>query len=346
MSEENERMSSEDKFLGVRTTITPTESNSEGEELTVTDDIDIEVVDDRPSEDQRAPAAKKVDDDVELSDDELSQLGSRAQKRIKKLKWEYHEERRAKEKADRLASEAVNYTQNLQGENQRLLKLVHDSQKALTERSQYGAEAALAVAQENYKKAHESGDSEQIMAAQQNLTAAQLAQAAAPDVSQKVIDNWKSQVMAEQRQAHREQPEEEFRVPEPDARAVEWQEANPWFGNDKEMTSFAYGVHEKLVADEGVDPTSEEYYELINKRMEEVFPAHFSNNVSASQDSVIVETAPRRKASPVVAPASRNSGARSRQITLTRTQVKLADRLGITPEQYAAQLMKERERMV
>ena len=179
------------------------------------------------------------------------------------------------------------------------------------------------------------------MAAQQNLTAAQLAQAAAPDVSQKVIDNWKSQVMAEQRQAHREQPEEEFRVPEPDARAVEWQEANPWFGNDKEMTSFAYGVHEKLVADEGVDPTSEEYYELINKRMEEVFPAHFSNNVSASQDSVIVETAPRRKASPVVAPASRNNGAVPRKVVLTSTQVSLAKRLGLTPQQYAQQLLKE-----
>jgi hypothetical protein len=341
MSEDRERMSSEDKFLGVRTTIVPPEPDSKGSGAAPIDEIEVEVVDDRPEEDQRTPVTSKADDDIELSDDELSQLGSRAQKRIKKLKWEYHEERRAKETSDRLASEAVNYTQNLQGENKRLLRLVQDSQKALTERSKYGAEAALAIAQENYKKAHESGDSEQIMAAQQNLTAAQLAQVAAPNVSQKVIDDWKDQVLIEQRQSSQEQPQEQLYVPEPDSKALEWQEENPWFGTDKEMTSFAYGVHEKLVADEGIDPTSEEYYELINKRMGEVFPTHFGSNVSGSHDSVVVETASRRRASPVVAPAARNNGAIPRKVTLTSTQVSLAKRLGLTPQQYAQQVIKE-----
>jgi hypothetical protein len=341
MSQDTETMSSEDKFLGVRTTITPTEPDSEEMEPTVSDDIDIEVVDDRPEADRRRPTVQTMDDD---DGQELDDYSQDVKKRIKKLTRRFHDERRAKEDATRLSDEAINYTQSLQGENQRLLRLVQDSQKALTERSQYGAEAALAYAQENYKKAHESGDSEQIMAAQQHLTNAQLAQASAPEVSQKVIEQWKSNVLAEDRQMRQQQPQQQQympEAPEPDPRAVEWQEQNPWFGADKEMTSFAYGVHEKLVTDEGVDPTSEEYYELINKRMEEVFPAHFSSNASESQGSVVVETAPRRKASPVVAPAARNNGAVPRKVVLTSTQVSLAKRLGLTPQQYAKQLLKE-----
>ncbi len=265
---------------------------------------------------------------------------NRAQKRIKKLKWEYHEERRAKEASDRLANEAVNYTQNLQVENQRLLKLVQDSQDALTEQSKSRASASLTIAQENFKRAHESGDSEQITVAQQQLTNAQLAQAYAPAVSQKIIDNWKQQVMAEDRQVANQQQQYVPEPIQPDAKAMEWQDRNSWFGTDKEMTSFAYGVHERLVTDEGIDPESEQYYELIDSRMKEVFPTQFGSNGQRTSSTMVVDTAPPLKKS-VVASASRNSGARPRTIRLTETQVKLAERLGITPQQYAAQVMKE-----
>jgi hypothetical protein len=337
MSDETGRMSEEDKFLGVKTTIEPpTDVNTSVDE----GEVKIEVVDDRPEEDQRASGSETPEDDGTATDQELSQLGNRAQKRIKKMKWEYHEERRAKEASDRLANEAVNYTQNLQIENQRLLKLVQDSQGALTEQSKSRASASLAIAQENFKKAHESGDSSQIADAQQQLTNAQLAQAYAPAVSQKIIDNWKQQVMAEDQQlaSHQQQA-----IPEPiqpDGKAVEWQGRNPWFGTDKEMTSFAYGVHERLVGDEGIDPESEEYYQLIDSRMKEVFPTQFGSNGQRTSSTMVVDTAPPQKKS-VVASASRNSGAKSRTVRLTETQVRLAQRLGLTPQQYAAQVMKE-----
>jgi hypothetical protein len=107
------------------------------------------------------------------------------------------------------------------------------------------------------------------------------------------------------------------------------------------MTSFAYGVHERLVGEEGIDPDSDEYYKLIDNRMKEVFPTHFGSSPTHSGNTVVVDTASRRKANPVVAPASRNNGAPSHKVTLTHTQVKLAERLGITPQQYAAQLIKE-----
>ncbi len=339
MSEETGRMTEEDKFLGVRTTIEPPETETSAD----VGEIAVEVVDDRPEDDQRGVPASKSEDDGLATDQELTQLGNRAQKRIKKLKWEYHEERRAKEASDRLASEAVNYTQSLQTENQRLIRLVQDSQTALTEQSRSRADAGLVLAEENFKNAHESGDSNRIAQAQQDLTNAQLAQAYAPAVSQKIIDDWKRDVMAQDQQMA-QQVQQEYMpppVPEPDARAIVWQDENPWFGVDKELTSFAYGVHDKLVRDEGVDPDTDEYYQLIDHRMREVFPTHFSTGATHSNNSVTVETASRRRANPVVAPASRNSGAAPRKVTLTSTQVRLAKRLGLTPQQYAAQLMKE-----
>jgi hypothetical protein len=336
MSDEIGRMSAEDKFLGVRTTIEPpadADTGADGE-------VNVEVVDDRPADDQRDSSEAVADDDGSASDEELAQLGNRAQKRIKKLKWEYHEERRAKEASDRLANEAVNYTQNLQVENQRLLKLIQDSQTALTEQSKNRADASLTIAQENFKRAHESGDSEQITIAQQHLTNAQLSQAYAPAVSQKIIDNWKQQVMADDQQIASQQQQYVPEPIQPDAKAMEWQDRNSWFGTDKEMTSFAYGVHEKLVGDEGIDPESEQYYELIDSRMKEVFPTQFGDHSQRTSSTMVVDTAPPQKKS-VVASASRNSGATPRTVRLTDTQVKLAKRLGLTPQQYAAQVMKE-----
>jgi len=149
MSDEIGRMSEEDKFLGVRTTIEPPEDAS-----TDVDDgeVNIEVVDDRPEADQRASSGAMGDDDGTASDEEVAQLGQRAQKRIKKLKWEYHEERRAKEASERLANEAVSYTQSMQVENQRLLKLIQDSQGALTEQSKSRANASLMMPKKTTKE--------------------------------------------------------------------------------------------------------------------------------------------------------------------------------------------------
>ena len=142
MADEISRMSEEDKFLGVRTTV----------DTTKPEEIGVDVVDDRPLDDQVASSDAVADDGGPASDEELSQLGNRAQKRIKKLKWEYHEERRAKEASDKLANEAISYTQGLQTENQRLVQLVQDSQTALTDQAKHRASATLVVAEEAFKQ--------------------------------------------------------------------------------------------------------------------------------------------------------------------------------------------------
>jgi len=227
MSDETGRMSEEDKFLGIRTTITSPENTSDNSQKELFEEIEVEVVDDTPEKDQGFDVANYD------HRGEIKKTKESAQDRISTLTAKFHSERRAKEKAKRLSDEAISYTQGIQTENQRLLRLVQDSQTALTEQSKYGADAALAIANENFKKAHESGDSGQIAAAQQALTNAQLAQASAPGVSQQIIDNWKQQVLAEQREEERAQPSAASQMPEPHPRAVEWQEQNPWFGVDK-----------------------------------------------------------------------------------------------------------------
>jgi hypothetical protein len=102
------------------------------------------------------------------------------------------------------------------------------------------------------------------------------------------------------------------------------------------MTALAYAVHETLVRDQGVKPDTEEYYEKIDVSIRTRFPDYFEKD-----EEVQVSVAPQRNPSTVVAPSNRNNGARPRKIQLTATQVSLAKRLGLTPEQYAKQLIKE-----
>jgi len=130
-------------------------------------------------------------------------------------------------------------------------------------------------------------------------------------------------------------------VPQPDEKAVAWQQNNEWFGADEEMTNFAYGVHTKLIK-ENVDPTSKEYYDRVDQRMREVFPQEFETEDSYKEVADPVESRKSQTPPSVVAPATRNNGARPSKVKLTATQVSLARKLGITPEQYAAELIKER----
>ena len=142
-----------------------------------------------------------------------------------------------------------------------------------------------------------------------------------------------------------QQPNVSQQFAPPDPKSVKWLQNNRWFGNssNKDMTGFAYGLHETLIQDEKILPTSEQYYQEIDKRMRKAFPNFFGienqaeNNISTD----VVETAGSRKPSSVVAPATRNNGSMPRKVQLTATQVNLARRLGITPEQYAKQLVKE-----
>jgi hypothetical protein len=115
-------------------------------------------------------------------------------------------------------------------------------------------------------------------------------------------------------------------------RALAWQEKNQWFGQDEEMTSLALGLHEKLVRS-GVDPSSEDYYRRIDDTMQKRFPEYFGDNESLEE-----EKPAQRKPSNVVAPATRSTA--PKKVRLTKTQLALAKKFKLTPEQYAKELLK------
>ena len=98
------------------------------------------------------------------------------------------------------------------------------------------------------------------------------------------------------------------------------------------MTSFALGLHQKLVK-QGVNPQSDDYYEKINSRMRELFPNEFDEGIEDEPET------PKRKSSNVVAPATRSTA--PKKVRLTQTQVTLANRLGVPLELYAKKVAEE-----
>ena len=278
------------------------------------EEIEVSIVEDSP------------DEDVSGShDDEIQEVGGRVSKRINKLKYEFHEERRSKESAERMREEAVSHAQRLANENEELKGLIQRGEKVLLSEIKSRTESDLTKAREEYRQAYEAGDTDAILKAQESLTRSQyeteMASQYQPEVSQRI----------QQQQAQQQAQQQEKPV---DPKLQSWLKENDWFGKDEELTSFAYGVHEKLVAREGVDPRSEEYYKRINDRMRSVFPEKFGVEPGEEEPSANSRT------STVVASASRSSG-KPRKVQMTSTQVALAKRLGITPEQYAKQLLKE-----
>lgn len=280
------------------------------------DSLEVEIVDDTPEQDRGRP--RRADDkEPEIpEDDELANYSENVQSRIKKLRFEYHEERRRKEEAERIREEAITRAKNLYEENQKLKETLTKGESMLIDQAKTRIDSEINQAKVAYRNAYESGDTDAILEAQEKLTALQTEKYKVSDY--KPVE-------------YKPEPEPEFfkqtpRVPEPDAKAKAWAERNTWFQQDPEMTAYAFGVHEKLVKN-GIDPTSDEYYAQIDENIRKRFPENFGDSH-------------QRKPSTVVAPAGRSSKS-PRKITLTQTQVALAKRLGLSPEQYAAQLLKE-----
>ena len=285
-------------------------------------ELEIEVVDDTPEKDKGKPRRPENAEPQIPDDDEIQSYSESVQKRIKKLKFEYHEERRRKEEAARLQEEALRYAQQVKAENERLMRTLQDGEKVLVTQAKGRVEAELDKARAAYKNAYESGDSDALIKAQERLTELQAEKMRYAGYQPQQRPSVPAPIYA--------QPQP--KPPTPDAMALEWAQKNPWFEKDPEMTGYAYGLHEKLVRN-GVDPRSKEYYNQIDRAVRRVFADRF--------DEETVEAAPLRQAGNVVAPAQR-SGKTPRKVQLTSTQLSLAKRLGLKPEVYAAQLLKER----
>ena len=257
-------------------------------------------------------------------DDEIENYNDNVQKRIKQLKFEFHEERRRKEEAARLQEEALRYAGQMQEENKNLRKTLEEGEGVLVNQAKGRVSAEIDKAKTAYKAAYESGDPDALIEAQAKLSELQ--------VEKSKYDSYKPQPRPEP-EIEPVYEQEAIEPPRPSEMGMKWAEKNTWFQNDPEMTGYAFGVHEKLIKS-GIAPGTEEYYTKIDDAVRRVFPDKFDDG------PIIEESAPQRQAGNVVAPAPR-SGKKPRKVQLTSTQVSLAKRLGLSNEQYAAQLMKE-----
>jgi len=284
-------------------------------------EVEIEIEDDTPEADRGRKASPPPE---EVTNEELENYSEKVKNRIKHFSKGYHDERRAKEAAQREREELESYAKNLIAENNKLKSSVDQNHNTLIESAKKQVQGEMALAQRQYKEAYESGEPDKILEAQTSLNAAQIRQ-------EKVNGLKPKQIQALQPQETPVQPQVD--VPQPrvqqDEKANSWRDDNPWFGSDDEMTAFALGLHNKLTK-EGVDPKTDTYYEKINSRMRQVFPDQFDDGIEDEPEGT------KRKSSNVVAPASRSTG--PKKIRLTQSQVAIAKKLGVPLETYAKQI--------
>ena len=298
------------------------ESTSEVDIEVSGNDFEIEIEDDTPEEDRgRQPMPKEIVEEIEK--DELEEYSDDVKRKLKQLKKVFHDERRAKEEVLREQQAALEVTRRLYEENQRVKKMLQSGEQEYVNAIKGAALAKLEVAKKAYKDAHEIGDSDQLLAAQQAMTQIQMEIERANSFKLPPLQEEKFEVQSRQEPV---QP-----VQRPDDKAMAWQERNSWFGNNRSMTAYALGLHEEL-RDNGVPIGSDEYYSKLDKTMRKRFPEHFQSTFDKE------ENPKQEKPKNVVAAATRSTGAK--KLRLTTSQVALAKKLGISPELYAKEFLK------
>jgi len=292
------------------------------------DDFELDIVDDTPEEDQDRPVAPVAEGEEysseipeEPDEEELKSYSEKVRERISKMTARNHAERRAKEQVARQLEEAANVAKRVIQENNQLKKLVHQGESVWKNTNEHRLTAEIERARRDYKTAYEEGDADLIADAQTRLT--QLY------VELDKTKSWTPQEMPAQEEPQFYAPQSQ--QPQVDEKAQNWQKKNSWFGKDVEMTGTALGIHQKLVS-EGVSPDDPVYYARIDSEIRKRFPEKFKPDNGSSQPS---------GGRSVVAPATRASGKSPRKVTLTASQVALAKKLGVTPKQYAEQMLKD-----
>jgi len=283
-------------------------------------DSGVEIVDDTPPEDRdRQPMPKHLVDELEA--DELEEYSDKVKTRLKQMKKVWHDERRERERHAREQAEAVQVARRLLEENKRLKATLSDGEKTLIGSVKESAELELAQARRVYKDAHDAGDTDAIVEAQEKLSLA------ANRVEQ--LKNYRPTLQVDETTVDNT-PTTAVQPVKPDEKTLAWQKRNTWFGTDQEMTASALGLHQKLVSEHGAAyANSDEYWQRIDSTMKRRFPEYFGD---------ANPTPTKSKPAQVVAPASRATA--PKKIVLTQTQVSLAKKFGLTPEQYARELVK------
>lgn len=285
------------------------------------DEPEIEVVDDTPVADRNRKPMEEPPKDV--TDDELAKYDESVQKRIKHFTKGYHEERRAKETAMREKEEALRLAQSIIEENKTLKGSLHQGQSALLEQAKKVVANEMEQAKRRFKEAYESGDSDALTAAQEEMTMVKM--------KAERVNNFKPAPLPAEKPVVQTQQVQQQEAPV-DPKLKSWLSENDWYGSNKRMTAYALGMHEDLVTD-GVQAGSDDYYKRIDAEMRTRFP-----DVLGSGKSEDANPSRTTKTS-VVAPATRSTA--PRKVVLTKSQVEIAKRLGVPLELYARKVAEE-----
>lgn len=297
----------------------------EKKESAESNSVEIEIEDDTPEEDRgRQPMPKPIVEELER--DELDAYDEKSKEKLKQMRKVWHDERRAKEQADRERQEAIQFAQKMMHENKRIKDILSTGEKEYIATVQNSANLELEMAKRAYKDAYDSGDSDAMVEAQQSMQSANI----------KIVQaqNFKIPLQEENFNVQQQYAPQQPQQVQPDVKLNAWQERNSWFGADEEMTAAALGLHEKLKRN-GTIVGSDEYYGVLDKTMRKRFPENFGEEVGV-EDKSKADT--RSKPSTVVAPATRSTS--SNKIRLKASQVQIAKKLGLTPEQYAQAVFK------
>ena len=287
-------------------------------ELEDSNDLDIEIVDDTPEEDRgRVPADPEKVKALEVDVDELDKYSKDAKDKMIQMKRVWNDERRRADAADRERTAAVEAAQVLFEENKRIKGILNSGEKEYVDAVKTTTSLQLEMAKKAYKDAYDMGDTDKLLEAQEEMTRVAM--------QMDKIKNFKLPPLQEENfQVQREQYQQPA---QPDDKVMEWQERNSWFGQDEEMTASALGLHEKL-KNGGVVVGSDEYYARLDETMRRRFPENFEEEAK--------EDVPRRNT--VVAPATRTTA--PKKVRLSPSQIAIAKKFNITPEQYARELLK------
>lgn len=247
---------------------------------------------------------------------ELDSYSKGVQSRIKKLTEKYRQEERDK-------AEAVRVSTQLLEENKKLKSRVQALDTGYL--SEYGTriESQTDAAKRAYKEAYETGDTDRMLEAQQALSNIAI-ETQRYNTAKARAEQAKAQVQQQQRQPVQQPVQQQQQQPDP--RAQDWATKNDWFGKDKVMTAAAFALHSQLTDDEGFDPSSDEYYTEVDRRIRAEFPHKFQTAKKSGGGSQVASAGNS---------ASRSTKQGRRSVKLTHSQVAIAKKLGVPLEEYA-----------
>lgn len=274
------------------------------------------------TEDSLPEVAVAAEEKPKDKEEELNEYSDKVQKRIGKLTAKAKEHERRERAALQFAESAKQELEQIKAQTKKIdTNYVKELENRVTIQSQ--------ALESQLKQAIDTGDTETQVKVQKEL--ANLAQ-----------DNNRLLYIKEEQEKEKQQPtvqpqqtvEQPQAQPQraPDPKAVAWGEKNAWFGSDEPMTLTAFSIHKQLIQKEGYEGSSDEYYQELDKRMKQEWPQKFENEV---------EQTTTKNTGPAVASVNRNSGnSKKRTVKLSSSEIAISRKLGITPEQYAKQVLK------